>query len=51
MWLIYMRKDLIQKKTTEIPKAIDQQKTKQKQFKETETESSKYMGGGGEPTH
>ena len=33
MWLIYMHKELIQKKTTGIPKAINQQTKTTQQFK------------------
>ena len=33
MWLFYMCKDLIQKKTTEIPKAINQKKQNKSNLK------------------
>ena len=39
MWLIYMHKELIQKKTTGIPKAINQQIKTTQQFKKRQKQN------------
>ena len=45
MWLIYMHKELIQKKTTGIPKAINQQTKTTQQFKKRQKQNLENTKG------